>query len=216
MTTYLPDSCRNPEVHQIIQQIIRENSLQPNKELLIQPLNLKSSAPAIYVSNQKPTQLSAPQRTAMYILNVTEICFSQIKCKKHSAIDKNIQRLTKREKDLRQLILGCQVPILDPRIYRKHQRICDRIKVVMEEVINKNPEYITHISYCCYLCERLWERTPKEKVAIRDNLKWLLMGLNTLYNHLFNELDKDLQKLEPLINAKAIYYGDKLLKAIEE
>lgn len=86
----------------------------------------------------------------------------------------------------------------------------------MEEVINKNPEYITHISYCCYLCERLWERIPKEKTVIRDNLKWFLMGLNTLYNHLFNELDEDLQKLEPLVNAKAIYYGDKLLKAIEE
>jgi hypothetical protein len=152
----------------------------------------------------------------MYILNVAEICFTQIDPKNNYAINKNIKRLTKREKDLRQLILGCQTPILDQRIYRKHQRICERIKVVMEEVIHKNPEYITHISYCCYLCEVLYERAPKSKIEIRKNLEWLLRGLNTLYMHLFNELDKDIQDIESLINEKAVYYGSKLLKAIEE
>jgi hypothetical protein len=203
-----------------IKSIYSNPSINLTPKTSLAKINLDTSAPAIFVSGQTPITMTAIKRTSMYCLNIIDVCIAELETKRKSkyqdAIRKNKKRVLKRGLDTKKMILGCEVPILDPRTYRKHQRVCDKIKDVMKESIEKNPETITHVDYCLYLAEELYTQTSTKRKDIRDNLRWLIQGLNTLYGHLLNELDEDLLCIEHIINDKAKYYGEKLMKSFNE
>ena len=213
----------NPIVEKLLQDAIESLNRNPNIHLPpnTKPakINVNTAAPAVFVPNQQPTPMSSVQRFSMYCLNVIEVCVSQLETQKasksRSAIKKNQKRLLKREIDTRIAILGCEVPVLHQSSYRRHQRVCTQLRKVMEEAINKNPENITHIDYCLYLAEIIWERTSKKRKDVRQQLKWLIQGLETMYCHLLNEIDPDLHHLEFEINKTAAYYGQKLERVFD-